>query len=50
MTAVNIDSDFILKTQAYPPKVFRKYDKNNTFILTNLCPKISERGRKELPV
>ena len=31
-------------------KFFRKYDKKNTFILANVCPKISRRGRKELPI
>ena len=33
-TTVNIDS--CRKPQAYPLKVFRKYDKNNTFILVNM--------------
>ena len=45
------DSGSILKkTQAFLSKVFRKYDKNNTFIMANLYPKISATGRKELPV
>ena len=38
------------KTLACHPLVFRKYDKNITFTLANLCPKISGRGREELPV
>ena len=41
-TAVNIDSYSILKS---PLKDFPKDDKDNTFILANLCPKISKRGR-----
>ena len=47
-TAVNIDYYSILKNPRLSPKVFRKYDKNHTFILANFCQKISERGRKVL--
>ena len=48
--SVNIDSFSLLWKQAYPLKVFRKYDKNNSFILANTCQKIFVRGREELPV
>ena len=47
-TAVNIDSCSLLKkNQAYPPK---KVFSENITKATPFCPKISGRGRTELPV
>ena len=44
----NIDSCSILKKpKLILEKFSRKYDKNNTFIFANLCPKISKSGRWE---
>ena len=47
--AVNIDSCSILEiSKVILRTLLPKYDKNNTFILANLCPKLPGRGRKEL--
>ena len=40
---------FYIEKQAYSLKVF-KYDEKTKVFLAKLCPKLSGRGRKELPM
>ena len=47
MFDVNIDSCSIEKNKLILLEYLQKYDKNNTFNLPKLCPKVSGRGRKD---